>query len=368
MTKKNWETGDQIGRYKIDEFGGTDGKGEPFWWVIDENGKSKTIRETKLRTELRKGEITPAMIQSLSSKAYNELRNEIGEDGIEEILSASKPQNEPPSGERQREIAEKWFSWRPQIPRTRANVQLFDKYLAELTNPTFTSLDFDRAFTDLFFKLELNPKAAGIDGFGEGIRGETAIRKLTASQIEKLQRAYPTKPKTADLTPDQALRAVVDPMTADEFGKWTQEVDKEKGIQQPVPPLLAHAREQTWSNFFQLNRNVTRTTELQDKLLHFLKEKGLSFALQHLGLALRLLIEQGDESVVRQESGIQSYGGTKMEIYQPRPKTPLPAYDDSPVTITLAELNAMDSKTYGEKILNPQFHKAVDALTHSIGR
>src|SRR6202035_3311537 len=121
----------------------------------------------------------------------------------------------------------------------------------------------------------------------------------------------------------------------DEFGKWTTQVDREKGIQPPVPPLLAHAREQTWSNFFQLNASVIRTSELQDKLLEFLKAKELSFALQHLGLALRSLIEQGDESVVRQESGIQSYGGTRMEIYSPRPKSPA-LVDNAPVVITAA--------------------------------
>jgi hypothetical protein len=367
MTMKTWEIGDKVGRFTIDEFAGTKIKtGEPSWWCRTETGDPVIKTDRALRAELRRADITPQMIQNMSAKAYNELREEIGEDGIDEILGALKPKNEAPPSEQQVKIAQTWWEAHPQIPQTRANVQLFDKYLREMANPTFASADFNKAFTDLFFELELNPKAAGIDGFGEGIRGETAIRKLTATQIEKLQRAYPTKPKTQDLTPDQALRAVVDPMTADQFGKWTKQVDAEKGIQQPVPPLLAHAREQTWSSFFQLNPSVIRTSELQDKLLKFLKEKELSFAVQHLGLALTSLIEQGDESVVRQGSGVHSYGGTKMEIYEPRPKSPA-LVDNAPIAVTAAEINAMDSKTYGEKILNPEFRKAVDALTQSVG-
>src|SRR5437870_3302950 len=107
MTKKTFESGDVIGRYTIDEFGGTDGKGEPFWWVRDENGKPQTVREMKLRKELRSAELTPQIIHNLSSRTYEELRKEIGDDGIQEIMNTRKPKAEVPANIDQREIAAK---------------------------------------------------------------------------------------------------------------------------------------------------------------------------------------------------------------------------------------------------------------------
>jgi hypothetical protein len=368
MTKKTFESGDVIGRYTIDEFSGTNPSGQLFWWVTDPDGKPLLIAEKKLRAELARAEWTPDKILNLSSKAYDELCREIGTDGVEEILGASKPKNQAPSNIQQREIASKWFASRPQVPRTRANTKLFDDYLAKMSNPTFTSQDFDRAFSDLFTELELNPKTAGIDGFGEAIRGWQAIEKLTATQVQQLQKSFPTPPKAETLTAKQALEIVVGPMTSKEFVDWTKTVDAKEGIKQPIPPLLLQAREKTWSDFFQLHPGVIATTELKDKLLQYLAKNGLSFALQHLGLALQDLIEQKDKSVVEQESGVHSYGGTNFVAGDPRSRSPLPKFDDSPVIVTLAEVNAMDAKTFGEKSLNPAFQKAVDNLREKIAR
>jgi hypothetical protein len=362
MTKKIFEIGDKIGRYTIDEFSGVNAKGESFWWAVDSDGKALLIGEKKLRMELRRAEFTPQMIQALSSKAYNELREEIGEDGLEEILAASKPKGAAPTNIEKREIAEKWFATHPQIPRTRSNVTLFDKYLGKMENPTFTSRDFDSAFTDLFFDLELNPRATGIESHGEAIRGRAAINKLTSTEIAKLQRAYAVPIQANDLKPGQALQIVADSMTSKEFIDWTKEIDAKEGIKQPVPPLLLQAREKTWSDFFQLYPQVTATTELKDKLLEYLTKNNLSFALQHLGLALRFLIEQGDKSVVEQESNVHSYGSHKLVTYEPRSKSPVVPFDDIPVTVTTAEINAMPSAEYGAKMLNPAFKRAVENL------
>jgi hypothetical protein len=361
MTKKTFESGDLVGRYTIDEFGGTNTSGQPWWWVT-ENGESKHLTEQKLRVELARAEWTPEKIWSLSSRAYDELRQEIGDDGIDEILSASRPKKEAPTSVQQREIAEKWFAWHPQIPRTRGNSKQFDEYLAKMPNPTFSSKDFDLAFADCFLNLELNPKVCGITGHGEAIQGWEAVETLTSSQVQQLHKTFPTPINAGDLTPKQALHIVADSMTAKEYDEFTKEVDKKQGIKQPIAPLLLHAREQTWSQFFQLHPSVIVTTELKDKLLEYLTKNGLSFALQHLGLALQSLIEEKDKSVVEQDSGVHSYGGTNFVTGEPRPKSPVIPFDDVPVTVTTAEINAMDSKTYDEKLKNPNFKKAVDNL------
>ncbi len=60
MTKKIFELGDQIGRYTIDEFGGTK-EGESLWWATEE-GKPKLVKERTLRVELRRAELTPRVI------------------------------------------------------------------------------------------------------------------------------------------------------------------------------------------------------------------------------------------------------------------------------------------------------------------
>jgi hypothetical protein len=375
MTKKTFIEGDIIGRFTIDEFAGTNTKSEPVWWVT-ENGAPKMISEKKLRAELAKADWTPAKIRQLSSKAYSELCKEIGEDAVEEIMGGSGKKSDAPPIATRREITSKWWEAHRQIPKTRINVELFDKFLEKLANPTYTSTDFDRAFEDLFPQLELNPREVGIEGFGEAITGATAIQKFTAAQLQQLQKAFPVKVPVdfSKLSQDEILQEVARSTTADGFLAYTKEVDKEKGIEQPVPALLQADREKTWRDFFQIHADISPTDELKQKLLDLLKPNSsinpnndaLAVQIHFLENALAFLIEEGDSSVTKQESNTYQYGKTLLVVNEPRPKTPLPAYDDSPVTVTLAEIDKMSAKEYGEKSLNPRFREAVDALQQKI--
>ncbi len=172
MTKKNFEVNDKIGRYTLTEFGGTNDKQEPLWWATtDSSSNQRLVPESRLRKELRLAELTPALIRGLSSKAYDQLRFEVGEEEINRVLNRNPKVIAPPIDE-QLKIARSWWDVHPQIPRTKKNVTIFDDYLAKLPDATFSAADFDRAFSDLFFKLELDPTKAGIEGFGEAIRGE----------------------------------------------------------------------------------------------------------------------------------------------------------------------------------------------------
>jgi hypothetical protein len=368
MTKKLFNENDIIGRYVIDEFGGTDPQGGPLWWVT-ENGQPKLIKEKKLRAELAKADWTPAKIRKLSSKAYTELCNEIGDDAIEEIMGTSGKKSDAPPISKQREISTKWFEWHPQIPMTRKNVDLFDQALAELPNPTFTSADFDLVFAEKIFEtLELNPTKAGISGFGEAVTGETAIQKFTAAQLQQLQTAFPVKVSVdfTKLSENEIMEEVAKTTTAKGFIEYTREVDAEKGIEQPVPPLVQADRERTWRNFFQLHPDISPTDDLKEKLLEVLAPQKLPVQTQYLEMALTSLVEADDPSVTKQESSTYQYGRARLVLNEPRSKTPIPAFDDSPVTVTLAEINKMSAKEYGEKSLNPRFREAIDALTQKV--
>jgi hypothetical protein len=389
MTKKTFIEGDIIGRYVIDEFGGTNNKNESFWWVT-QNGEPKCIPEKKLRAELARAEWTPEKIRKLSSRAYTELCQEIGEDAIEEIMGASGKKSDAPPALKQYEITAKWWEVHPQIPKTKKNVELFDKTLAELSNPTFTSSDFDRVFEELFPQLELSPRKAGIEGFGEAVTGATAIQKFTSAQLQQLQKSFPVKVPVdfAELSQDEIMVEVAKNTTADGFLEYTKTVDTEKGIEQPVPFLLQADREKTWRDFFQNHPDVSPTDELKQKLLGLLKPGSvlnpgvpaqpgsplnpgetdfLPVQIHFLENALAFLIEADDPSVTQQESNTYQYGKTRLVVNEPRPKAPIPAFDDSPITVTLTEINKMSAKEYGEKSLNPRFREAVDALQQKIG-
>lgn len=371
MTKKTFEVGDQIGRYKIIEFAGADIEGIPQWRIETLRGNEGILSEAKLRIELRNANLTPEYVRGLSAKAYDELLKEVGQEVIDRVLKRSGPTNQAPSEVHQREIADKWFSWHPQVPRTRANARVFDEYLAAMANPTFTSKDFDRAFSDLFFKLELNPKAAGIEGIGDGIRGEAAIRKLTSERIAQLQKSFPVKPPVdfSKLSQDEILNQVAKVTTSAQFDQWTKEVDKEKGVEQPVPPLLLAAREKIWANFFELHSDLVPTEELQAKLLKVLSENNLSVLNQHLDTALDLLVQSGDPVVARQEPNTRTAGSTRWVMNKPRPiGAAIVVDEETPVTVTVAEINAMDASQYAAKCLNPAFRKAVNELYERFGR
>src|SRR5882724_10370063 len=227
MTKQHFEVGDQIGRYTLTEFGGTKDSGEPLWWATTTAEKHENlVSVSKLRKELRVSELTPAFINALSSKAYDELCKEVGLDEIDRVMQRGVSKHiAPPKGD-QVEIARVWWESHPQIPRTRSNVQAFDDYLAKMPNPTFTTDDFDLALGDLFTKLELNPKAVGIDGFGEAVRGWSALEKLSAAQTKQLQKPVPVAPPQVDFTKlslDETIKEVGNlPITSDQFIKWTE--------------------------------------------------------------------------------------------------------------------------------------------------
>ena len=363
--KKTFETGDMIGRYVIDEFAGTNNKREPAWWVT-ENGEPKIVTEKKLRAEIAHSEWTPEKIRKLSARAYDELRREIGEDTIDEILGTTQTKQtvEKPPAQRQYEICAKWFEAHPQIPQTKTNVRLFDQFLGELANPTFTSRDFDLAFEELFPQLELNPTKAGIEGFGDAIRGETANKKFTAAQIQQLQKAFSVKVPVdfSKLSENEILAEVAKTTTADGFIQYTREVDREKGVAAPLPPAVQADLDRSWRNFFQLHPEISPTDEIKAKLWDVLTKNGLPVQTQYLSMALDSLLEAGDPSVTKQESGVYKAGRSQWVVNEPRPKSPS-LVDNSPVTVTIAEINALDAKTYGERLKNPQFVAAVEALT-----
>jgi len=370
MTKAIFTEGDQIGPFLIDEFAGVQQKtNEPFWWVT-ENGAPKMVSEKKLRAELAKADWTPAKIRALSSKAYNELCKELGDDIIDKIMGTSGKKSDAPPLARQYEIATKWWEVHPQIPKTKANIELFDKALAELSNPTFTSGDFDRAFDELFPQLELNPRKAGIEGFGEAVIGTSAIRKFTAVQLQQLQKAFPVEVPVdfSKLSQDEIMNEVAKGLSADGFLAYAREVDKEKGVAQPASPLVRLDWERAWKNFFELNLDISPTDELKNKLLEVLAKEKWPLQTQYLTMALNSLIETDDPSVTIQQSNVYRHAGGQLVLNEPRPKTPVPAYDDSPITVTLAEINAMNSAEYGRKSLNPAFRLAVENLMAKVGR
>ncbi len=370
MTKATFNEGDIIGKFVIDEFGGTDPKGESLWWVT-ENDQPKLIKENTLRGELAKADWSPTKIRALSAKAYTELCQELGDETINEIMGTSGKKSDAPLIAAQREIATKWFQWHPQIPVTKKNTDLFDEALAELPNPTFTSADFDLVFTEkIFEKLQLNPTRAGISGFGEAITGETAIQKFTAAQLQRLQQAFPVKTSVDfnKLSKDEILKEVAKTTTADGFLAYTKEVDKEKGIEQPVSPLVRADWERAWSNFFQLHLDLSPTDEIKAKLLEVLTKNQWPVQTQYLEMALDSLLKAGDKNVTTQESSTYQYGRARLVVNEPRPKIPVPTFDPTvPVSVSIEEINKMDAKTYATKILNPQFRKAVDELYVRIG-
>jgi len=380
MTKLNFEPGDKIGPYILDEWAGTNTKGTASWYVKNaETGKllSKLVSETTLRRELRKAELTPQDIRNLSSRAYNELLQEIGQDGIDEIMGTT-PKRTAPDTTQQRELARAWFARHPQVPQTRRNAELFDERLAALPNPTFTSQDFDTVFFDNFADLELRPKAVGIENLGEAIKGWEAINKLTASQIRQLQKSVePPSPPIdfSNLDETQTLNVIGKlSQSADEFLQHTRDVDRKKGIEQPVSPLLVRAREKVWSDFFQIHHNLAQTEELQAALLDLLKPKSslnpggneaLPVLNQYLDSALEILIERGDGVVQQRESNTYNYQGARMVLNEPRSKNPQVIPDDSEITIRPADIDAMDAETYGRNLQSPAFRAAVDRLTKS---
>ncbi len=378
MTKKNFEVNDKIGRYTLTEFAGTNPNGEPLWWALRDNGNRNEglVPESRLRKELRLAELTPEFINGLSAKAFDELLKEVGQDAIDQVLKNRRPKHQAPSYAGQHEIAAKWFSWHPQVPKTRSNSELFDSYLQDMTNPSFTSKDFDAAFADLFFKLELNPVAAGIEGLGDGIRGENEIRKLTSTQIAQLQKSFPVKPTVdfSKLSQDEVLVEVAKVTNLREFDQFVKDVDREKGIEAPVPPLLVEARQKMWSGFFQIHRDLLPTEELQIRILEILSENNLPVLNQHLETALDFLIQANDPVVQRQDSGTWSSGGSQVGgsqwvVNTPRSHgAPIVIDDQTPVTVSLADITAMGSEEYAKKLLNPQFKKAVDRLYQRFGR
>ena len=372
MTKAIFQSGDQIGSYLIDEFNGQNLKGENYWWVKTETGELKSVPEKKLRAQLAKADWTPEKIRSLSSKAYDELVEEIGAETVDEILGSTTKKSALEVTV-QREISAKWFQAHPQIPLTKANSKLFDDYLAKMPSPTFTSKDFDLAFGELFTKLELNPLAAGIQGHGEAIRGETALQKFTATQVQQLQKSFPvaTKPKNYDRSNvDEAIAEIGDiSPTADAFVDNLKTLDKSLGKPEQIPPLMMEARRQLWSSFFQLHPSLQPSPDLQQALITVCEENRMPMQLQSLDLALEILVEKDSLVVQRQESNVKTYNGARWVTGTPRTQNPVPQYDPTEtVEITLAELNSMDSKTYGQKVLNPAFRAAVDTLMQKVGQ
>jgi hypothetical protein len=380
MTKKHFEVGDKIGKYVLTEFGGTKDNGEPLWWASTGTEKHEDlVPVSKLLKELRVSELTPALIAGLSSKAYDELCKEVGLDEIDRVISRGGSKPVAPSKENQVEIARAWWELHPQIPRTRSNVQAFDDYLAKMPSPTFSTNDFDRAFSDLFTTLELNPKLAGIDGHGEAVRGWTALEKLSSAQIKQLQKAFPVTREVdySNLSLNETIKEVGNlPISSDQFIKWTEEVDKELGIKRPVPPLLLEAREKIWANFFQLHPTVVPSEEIKAKLLALLQKNSkfnpsdetLPVLNQHLDQALEFLIQNGGEVEVFLEPNAHASGGSRWIVNEPRPRGSVPQFDDTPVEVSLADINKMSSSEYAQKMLNPNFRDAVDRLMANTAR
>jgi|SRR6266481_1925461 len=375
MTKKNFEVNDKIGRYTLTEFGGTNDKQEPLWWATtDSSSNQRLVPESRLRKELRLAELTPALIRGLSSKAYDQLRFEVGEEEINRVLNRNPKVIAPPIDE-QLKIARSWWDVHPQIPRTKKNVTIFDDYLAKLPDATFSAADFDRAFSDLFFKLELDPTKAGIEGFGEAIRGEAAVGKLSSGQIKQLQKSFPIVVPVdfSKLSEDETIKEAGKLLpTSKQFLEWTKEVDKAKGIEQPVPPLMAAAREKTWASFFEIHPRVVPTEDIKVKLLSLLKansefnssNESLPVLNQYLDSALEFLVQSGGEVEIYLEPNTHTSGGSRWIVNEPRPiGAPVPRFDDTPVEVTLADVNAMPAAEYAQKSLNPAFRQAVDRLT-----
>lgn len=369
---QTFKVGDVVGKYTVLGFAGT--QENPRWEVRTESGNEGTISEESLRAAFREATLTPEYINGLSASAYAQLVREVGEEKINRVMKRSVAKPSAPENFNSREITSKWFAARPQIPRTRNNTRLFDEYLAKMPNPNFTSEDFDRAFADLFLKLELNPQAAGIVSFGDAIRGETAINELSSIQIKQLQKSFPVvAPVDFDkLTLDQILVEVGKKTTSKEFDAFTKQVDQESGIKAPVPPLLAAAREKIWSGFFETHPRLVPSEETKTKLLDLLKAKSnfnpsaesLPVLHQYLDAALEFLIQSGGEVEVYLESNIHSAGATRWQVNEPRPiGAPIPRFDDTPVEVTLADIDAMPAAEYANKSLNPAFRQAVDRLT-----
>lgn len=379
MTKRTFEKGDTIGPYVIDEFGGTNTKEETCWWV-KLNGQPKLVTEKTLHREIARAEWTPAKIRALSSRAYTELRQELGEDAIDEILGTTPQKPPEKSNIEKREIAAKWFASKPQIPQTRANVEVFNKALGALPNASYTSKDFDRVFVNELFNLELNPERAGITGYGQAIKGQAALSKLSAPQYQQIQRTSPVaQPDTRILGIDDAIKEIGNASaTADEFLDNLRVLDRERGIDSPVPPLLMNDRKKLWAKFFELHRDVEPTQQLQQELLNALNEineelaqkdePSLPISLQSLDLALSRLANARSSAVTPQESGVYKYNGATWVQNPRQPTQPLPLHDSAPITVTLGEVNAMGSEEYGRKILNPEFDKAVRSLMANLGR
>jgi hypothetical protein len=380
MTKLNFEPGDKIGpKYILDEFAGTNAKGDPRWYVKDaETGNllPKTVSEKTLREILRSTELTPQDIRRLSSKGYNELLEEIGQDNVDAILAKDKPKATAPDATQQQAIARQWLARHPQITKTKANTKLFDDYLGKMQSPSFTAKDFDQAFSDLFFSLELNPEKVGLTGLGAGIQGEGAIGKLNSKQLRLLQ--SPVKPERqpidfSKLDETQTLNVIGDlSNSADEFLAQVRDIDRAKGIEAPVPPMLVQDRLRVWGEFFNHHRDTVPTEELQTALLELLEpntslnfnpKEALPVLHQHLEAAFQILIDAQDPVVQRQESGINTYHGASYIQNPPRPpRNPQPA-DNSEISVTGRDIATMDAATYGKNLQNPSFVKAVERLT-----
>jgi hypothetical protein len=378
MTKTAFAPEDKIGKYVLDEFAGTNAKGDPRWYVKDaETGNllSKTVGEKTLRGMLRSAELTPQDIRRLSSKGYNELLEEIGQDNVDAILAKDKPKPTVLDTDQQQAMASEWLARHPQVTKTKANSKLLDEYLAKMPNPTFTGKDFDQAFSDLFFALELNPEKVGITGFREGIQGKGAIDKLNSTQLHLLQSPVELEPHPIDfskLDETQALNVIGNSTkSADEFLAHLRDIDRAKGIEAPVPPLLVQDRLRIWGEFFNHHRDIVPTEELQTALLELLEPnsalnfnptEALPVLNQYLEAGLEILIERQDPVVKRQESGVNRYNGATIVQDQPRARN-LQLVDDSEITVKPSEINAMSAADYAMNLQNPAFARAVERLT-----
>lgn len=377
MSRKTFETGDQIGPYVIDSFAGNKvSSGEPCWWVT-ENGESKIITEKKLRTQLAKADWTPEKLKALSSKALEELRKEIGSEAIDDILNIQPAKPTKPENFDQQKIASQWLETHPQVPLTRKNTQLFDDFLGKLEAPTFSVKDWDLAFAELFPQLEFDLKAANfteaeIKQFGEAVRGSKALEKFTSSQLLKLQKSYPRpkpEPDFSKMTQSQIIDEIgKQSKTSEEFLENTRKLDEKLGIKQPISPMQARAEAQIWQTFFSVHTDLTDTPELREALEAYLNRNHLRLLNQYLDLGLEQLIEEKSPAVTYRESNVHQHGGTRSVNYQPRSSRPLPAYDSEEMTVTVSEINQMSSEEYSKRLQNPSFRSAVDALMQKIGR
>ncbi len=162
----------------------------------------------------------------------------------------------------------------------------------------------DRAFSDLFFRLKQHPQGSRNRRFRRRDSRRSCNSELTSTQIAQLQKSFPVTPSVDfnKLSQDQILREVAKITSLKQFDEFTKQVDQEKGIEQPVPPLLLAAGRGYPENFG-MHPNVVPTEELKAKLLGLLKanskfnssNESLPVLNQHLDSALDFLLQSRRE-------------------------------------------------------------------------